>query len=164
MQVAGRLMYDSSTLYRMILPLSVCYTNFSEVRKPVAPEPRAGLWIPTGLALHRDLRTMEHRRCARANTSSGSLTATLFPLQARVPTSDWRSECPRAGPGRVSEAKAELTRLISSRWVTVETKAYDHYGRRVAQVWRQLDGLDVNKAMRAHLAQRSSRSVGFRGN
>lgn len=70
---------------------------------------------------------------------------------------------PERGQAGYQEAKAELTRLISSRWVTVETKAYDHYGRRVAQVWRQFDGLDVNRAMRAHLAQRSRRSVGLRG-
>ena len=70
---------------------------------------------------------------------------------------------PERGQLGYQEAKEELARLIMSRQVAIQTDAYDDYGRRVAQVWRQSDGLDVNNAMRVYLAQSSSRSFGFRG-
>lgn len=70
---------------------------------------------------------------------------------------------PERGHIGYREATAELTRLIHHRQVTVRTKTYDVYGRRVAEVWRQSDGLHVNGAMRAHLGQMSGRSFGFRG-
>ena len=74
-----------------------------------------------------------------------------------------RVNAPETGQPGYQEAKDELARLILHRTVTVETKAHDTYGRRVAQVWRQPDGMDVNNAMRAHLGQGVGRSFGFRG-
>ena len=74
-----------------------------------------------------------------------------------------RVNAPETGQPGHQESKDELARLILHRTVAVETKAHDTYGRRVAQVWRQSDGLDVNKAMRAHLGQGIGRSFGFRG-
>ena len=44
-------------------------------------------------------------------------------------------------------AKNALTRLILRREVKIETKAYGAYGRRIAQVWRLPDYLNVNSAM-----------------
>lgn len=47
-------------------------------------------------------------------------------------------------------AKGALTRLILHREVQIETKVRDAYGRRVAQVWRLPDYLDVNRAMQPY--------------
>ena len=47
-------------------------------------------------------------------------------------------------------AKNALTRLILDREVEIETKAHDAYGRRVAQVRRLPDYLDVNREMQAY--------------
>ncbi len=69
---------------------------------------------------------------------------------------------PERGQIGHQEATEELTRLILQRQVTIQTKARDVYGRRVADVWRESDGLHVNSAMRAHLGQMSGRSYGFR--
>ncbi len=74
-----------------------------------------------------------------------------------------RVNAPETGQPGYQEAKNELERLILHHQVIVETKAHDTYGRRVAQVWRQSDWLDVNNAMRAHLGQGTGRSFGFRG-
>ena len=49
-----------------------------------------------------------------------------------------------------AEAQNALTGLILHRDVTIETKAYDYYGRRVAQVWRLPDFLHVNAAMQPY--------------
>ena len=47
-------------------------------------------------------------------------------------------------------AKEALTRLVLHREVEIETKAHDAYGRRVAQVWRLPDYLNVNRALQAY--------------
>ena len=47
-------------------------------------------------------------------------------------------------------AKNALTRLILGHEVEIETKAFGAYGRRIAQVWRLPDYLDVNAAMQAY--------------
>ena len=47
-------------------------------------------------------------------------------------------------------ARNALIRLILHREVEIETKAYDAYGRRVAQVWRLPDYLNVNREMQAY--------------
>ena len=47
-------------------------------------------------------------------------------------------------------AKNALTRLILHREVEIEAKAYDAYGRRVAQVWHLPDYLNVNREMQAY--------------
>ena len=52
-----------------------------------------------------------------------------------------------------AEAKAALTRLILRREVRVDTKAYGAYGRRVAQVRRLPDYLDVNAEMQAYTSE-----------
>lgn len=68
---------------------------------------------------------------------------------------------PERGQIGHKEATDELKGLIHQRRVTIQTKAHDVYGRRVADVWRESDGLHVNSAMRAHLGQMSGRSFGF---
>lgn len=52
-------------------------------------------------------------------------------------------------PGYAAATRA-LTQLILGRDVEIETKAHDTYGRRVAQVWRLPDYLDVNGKMQAY--------------
>ena len=49
-------------------------------------------------------------------------------------------------PGHL-EAKEALRNLILQRDVEIHTKAHDSSGRRVAQVWRLPDCLNVNKEM-----------------
>lgn len=49
-------------------------------------------------------------------------------------------------PGYAAAKKA-LTQLILGRDVEIDTKAHDVYGRRIAQVWRLPDYLNVNRAM-----------------
>ena len=70
---------------------------------------------------------------------------------------------PERGQIGYQAAKDELSRLILHSQVTVQTKAYDDYGRRVAEVWRESDGLHVNGAIGAHLGQTSGRSFGLPG-
>ena len=69
---------------------------------------------------------------------------------------------PERGQIGAQEATDELTSLVHQRYVTIQTEARDIYGRRVAEVWRQSDGLQVNGAMKAHLGQTSGRAFGFR--
>ena len=47
------------------------------------------------------------------------------------------------------KAKGYLQRLIGQKHVTIETKATDRYGRRIAQVW--VGQVNVNQAMRDYL-------------
>ncbi|WP_419939196.1 thermonuclease family protein [Candidatus Palauibacter sp.] len=60
-------------------------------------------------------------------------------------------DTPEQGEPGYLEAKAALKRLILDRFVDIETKARDIYGRRVAQVW--VDGRSVNQAMKRYSKQ-----------
>ena len=62
-------------------------------------------------------------------------------------------DTPEQGEPGYLEAKAALKKLILGRWVDIETKSRDVYGRRVAQVW--VDRRSVNQAMKRYSKQRA---------
>ena len=59
-------------------------------------------------------------------------------------------DTPESNEWGYAAAKNALTQLILHREVEIETKARDVYGRRVAQVWRLPDYLDINREMQAY--------------
>lgn len=56
-----------------------------------------------------------------------------------------RVNAPEIGQQGSVEAKHALQQLILGKTVSVEVKAYDSYGRAIAETW--IDGMSVNDAM-----------------
>ena len=54
---------------------------------------------------------------------------------------------PERGTAAAQRATKYLTDLIQNRYVTVDAKYADNWGRTVAQVWRSPDNLHINQAM-----------------
>ena len=59
-------------------------------------------------------------------------------------------DTPESYESGYTAAKNALSRLTLHQAVEIETKAHDVYGRRVAQVWRLPDYLDVNREMQPY--------------
>ena len=57
-------------------------------------------------------------------------------------------DTPERGRYGYEAAKNHLIRLISGQMVIIQQKAIGHYGRIIADVWRQRDHLHINTEMK----------------